>query len=337
MTNIHDVAREVGVSVSTVSRALRGIGEVSATTRAAIRKAADDLGYVPSSSAAGLATGRHMTVAIVVPTLTRWFYAETLAGIDEVLRDAGYDILLINIGGRHGERERLFHSALLRKRVDAVVALAYDFTPAERDELHNLAVPVIAVGGRIRGVRSVGIDDAAAAGLAVEHLLELGHTRIAHIGGNDVAGFNANVPSIREGTWRAALSKHGVAPLPGWIADGGFTLPQGKAAAYELLTADDTPTPTALFCASDEMAFGAILAAQELGLRIPEDLSVVGIDDHPHAASFRLSTVRQEPSEQGRTAARLLLKELGSGGRLARSVTAEITYVERESVGPPKE
>lgn len=334
MTTIHDVAREVGVSVSTVSRALRGIGEVSATTRAAIKKAADDLGYVPSSSAAGLATGRHMTVAIVVPTLTRWFYAETLAGIDEVLRDAGYDILLINIGGRHGERERLFHSALLRKRVDAVVALAYDFTPVERAELHNLAVPVIAVGGRIRGVRSVGIDDAAAANLAVERLLELGHTRIAHIGGNDVAGFNANVPSIRESAWRAALSEHGVIAPSAAVADGGFTLPRGKAAARALLTADDMPMPTALFCASDEMAFGAILAARELGLRIPEDLSIVGIDDHPHAVAFGLSTVRQQPAEQGRIAAGLLLKELGGRGRLARSITAEITYVERQSVAP---
>lgn len=334
MTNIHDVAREVGVSVSTVSRALRGIGEISPTTRAAIRKAADDLGYVASSSAAGLATGRHMTVAIVLPTISRWFYAETLAGIDEVLREAGYDILLINIGGRHGERERLFHSALLRKRVDAVVALAYDFTAAERAELNNLAVPVIAVGGRIRGVRSVGIDDAAAASLAVQRFLDYGHTRIAHIGGNDIAGFNSNVPSIREGTWRAALAARGIEAPPSWVADGGFNLPQGKAAALELM---DAVAPTALFCASDEMAFGAILAARQRGLSVPGDISIVGIDDHPYAEAFDLSTVRQEPAEQGRTAAALLLKEISTGRRGSGSIAAAISYVERKSVGVPKD
>lgn len=278
-----------------------------------------------------------MTVAIVLPTLSRWFYAEALAGVDDVLRSAGYDILLINIGGRHGERERLFHSALLRKRVDAVVALAYDFTNAERAELNNLAVPVIGVGGRIRGVRSVGIDDAAAATLAVERLLDAGHRNIAHIGGADIAGFNSNVPSIREATWRSVLATHGVeVPTMAWVADGGFTLPEGKAAALRMLTGQTEPRPTALFCASDEMAFGAILAARELGLSVPDDLSIVGIDDHPYSEAFGLSTVRQSPVEQGQSAARLLLKEITTGRRGSGSVTADVSYIERGSISSPR-
>ncbi len=334
MASIHDVARETGVSASTVSRALRGVGTVSPATSTAIREAASRLGYVASSSASGLATGRHMTVAVVVPMLSRWFYAEVLEGIDEVLRESGYDMLLINMGGRHGEHQRLFHQELLRKRVDAVIALSYAVTKPEQAQLRSLELPVISIGGRTPGVRSVGIDDAAAGRLAMEHLLDLGHTRIAHVGGDDVAGFNPSVPSLRAGVWRAMLDERGLPAPDRWYAAGGFIVLKSAAAARELLQSPED-RPTAVFAASDEMAFGVLLAASRLGLRVPDDVSVVGIDDHTDAVAFDLTTVRQDPAEQGRVAAHRIVDQLTGRRAAGRSVVSPTVLVKRGSTGPP--
>lgn len=334
MVGIHDVAREVGVSASTVSRALRGVGTVSPATRTAIQDVASRLGYVASSSASGLATGRHMTVAVVVPMLSRWFYAEVLEGIDEVLRASGYDMLLINMGGRHGERQRVFHQELLRKRVDAVIALSYALTKPEHAQLRSLDLPVISIAGRTPGVRSVGIDDAAASRLVMHHLLDLGHSRIAHVGGEDVAGFNPSVPSLRSGVWRTMLEERGL-PVPArWYAVGGFVVLTSAEAVRGMLGSPDD-RPTAVFAASDEMAFGVLLAAHQLGLRVPEDLSVVGIDDHTDSVAFDLTTVRQDPAEQGRVAAQRIVDQLTGTRAAGRSVVSPTVLVVRGSTGPP--
>lgn len=333
MTSIHDVAEATGVSTATVSRALRGLPNVSARTRDMVRAAAAELGYVPSPSASGLSGGRHHAVAIVIPSTARWFYVTVVEGVDSVLRRENYDTFLVILAATATDRERLFNNALLRKRADAVVALGIDFTADERRELRSVGMPAIVVGSPVRGVRSVGIDDLAAGHLAMAHLLALGHRRIGHLGGENEWGMDHSVGEDRSQAWRAALREAGVVPEASWHALGGFMVPQAKVAALAMLGSPSPPS--AIFAGSDEMAFGAILAAAELGLRVPEDLSVIGIDDHDWSEAFGLTTVKQDPYAQGRVAARSVLDEL-SGLPVGEQVTtAGVELVVRRSTAAP--
>lgn len=335
MAGIEEVARATGVSTATVSRALRGLPNVSDTTRAAVRRAADELGYVASSSASGLASGRTLALGVVVPSVSRWFYTQVLEGIDSELRSASYDMILFNLGGHRGDRERVFHRSILRKRTDALLALCLDFTADEREQLASVGHPTIVIGGPVKGLRSVGIDEKATARAATEHLIRLGHTEIAHIGGEDEEGLNSNVPRGRLRGFEKAMRSAHLPVRPEWVIPGGFSLPEGRAAMNRLLERPG-PRPTAVFAGSDEMAMGAILAAGDHGLRVPDDLSVIGIDDHDFSACFGLTTMAQSPFDQGALATRLLLDELGGGEPRTGSLRATATLVVRTSTASPR-
>lgn len=334
MAGIDEVARATGVSTATVSRALRGLPNVSDKTRAAVRRAADELGYVASSSASGLASGRTLAMGVVVPSVSRWFYTTVIEGVDAELRAASYDMILFNLGGHRGDRERVFHRSILRKRTDALLAMCLDFTADERHQLASLGHPTIVVGGPVKGLRSVGIDEKATARIATQHLIDLGHTDIAHVGGEDEEGLNRQVPIGRLHGFQQAMHEAGLAVRPEWVVRGGFTLPASRAAMNELLSRPG-PRPTAVFAASDEMAFGVMLAAQDNGLSVPGDLSVIGIDNHDYAESFGLTTMAQDPFDQGASATRILLDELAGAEPRSRSVRCPVTLVVRRSTAPP--
>lgn len=335
MAGIDEVARATGVSTATVSRALRGLPNVSDKTRARVRRAADELGYVASSSASGLASGRTLAMGVVVPSVSRWFYTSVLEGVDAELRAASYDMILFNLGGHRGDRERVFHRTILRKRTDALLAMCLDFTADERHQLASTGHPTIVVGGPVRGLRSVGIDERGTARKATEHLIALGHRDIAHLGGEDEEGLNRQVPIGRMHGFQDALREAGIPLRREWIIPGGFSLPLSRAAMNALLDRPG-PRPTAVFAGSDEMAMGAMLAASDHGLRVPDDLSVIGIDNHDYAESFGLTTMAQDPFEQGSTAARILLDELNGGEPRARSLKMPVTLIERTSTAPPR-
>ncbi|MDQ1608472.1 MAG: LacI family transcriptional regulator, repressor for deo operon, udp, cdd, tsx, nupC, and nupG [Microbacteriaceae bacterium] len=300
-----------------------------------MRTAADKLGYVASSSASGLASGRTLAMGVVVPSVSRWFYATVLAGIDAELRAARYDMILFNLGGPGGDRERVFHRSILRKRTDALLALCLDFTADEQVELASTGHPTIVVGGPVHGLRNVGIDERGTARRATEHLIALGHREIAHLGGEGEEGLSHQVPVGRMHGFEDALRIAGIPTRGDWVVPGRFTLPSGRAAMNALLDRPG-PRPTAVFAGSDEMAIGAILAAQDHGLTVPGDLSVIGIDNHDFAESFGLTTMAQNPFEQGAVAARILLDELAGATPRSRSLTMPVTLVERASTAPPR-
>ncbi|MEO8906698.1 MAG: LacI family DNA-binding transcriptional regulator [Microbacteriaceae bacterium] len=335
MTGIDDVARAAGVSTATVSRALRGLPNVSEATRAAVHKTAEELGYVASSSASGLASGRTRAMGVVVPSVSRWFYTTVLEGIDAALRAASYDLILFNLGGRDGDRERVFHRSILRKRTDALIALALDFTAAERHQLASAGHPTIVVGGPVTGVRHIGIDERGVAEQATNHLIALGHRNIAHLGGQDEYGLNRRVPLGRRKGYERALATAGLDGRPDWVLSGGFAIAPGRRAVNALLSSR-TPRPTAIFAGSDEMAIGAILAIGDHGLSVPADISVIGIDDHDLSESFGLTTIKQDPFEQGSLAARMMLDELSGKPPRATSVRAPTELILRSSTAPPR-
>lgn len=334
MTSIDDLAREVGVSTATVSRALRGLPRVSEQTRQRVVDAAVRLGYVPSASASGLATGRTRTVAVVVPFVTRWFFATVIHGAEQVLRERGYDLLLYNLAGDPAARQRLFGTGLLTKRADAVLVLGLAPTAEEIRQLRSGGRPVGLVGASVDGWPSVQIDDHAAARSAVEHLLALGHRRIAYVGGLDDSPVDVVVPTARRDGYLQALLDAGVEPDPTYEVEGRFTMAGGLDAGRRLL--DLSQGPTAVFAASDEMAIGVLRAAREAGRSVPGDLSVIGVDDHETALFFDLSTVRQRVDEQGRTAARQVLALLGETDELVpERVVLPTELVLRATTAPP--
>ncbi|WP_139415369.1 LacI family DNA-binding transcriptional regulator [Agromyces laixinhei] len=309
MAGIEEVARLAGVSTATVSRALSGRGHVSPGSKAKVEEAAALLGYVVSSNASSLASGRTRNIGVVVPFLNRWFFSSVLEGAQQSLLRSGYDLTLYNLSGDGRERASVFEHFLLRQRVDAVIAVSLELTEPEVARLHELGKPLVGVGGPIPGVRTLTIDDAAVARLATEHLIELGHTRIAHIGGDPEFDVDFHLPTNRRIGYEAALNDVGIEADPRLFAPADFTIRGGYHAAKQLLGAPNN-RPTAIFAASDEMAIGSILAARDLGLVVPRDVSVAGIDDHDLAEFFGLTTVAQFPRLQGEMAVEILMDEL---------------------------
>jgi LacI family repressor for deo operon, udp, cdd, tsx, nupC, and nupG len=298
--SIVDVARLAGVSVATVSRALRGLPNVSVPTRERVLSAAQELEYIASPLAAALVTGRTRSVGVMASSADHWFFTEVVRGIEEGLRDRGYDLVLHVLS--EGVRRRQFFTGLpVRRRVDALVVAGMRLTGGELETLRQLQLPIACVAEPLEGVHTERIDNEAAARLAVQHLIDLGHTRIAMIGGADTSE-DSRAPAGRARGYLAALSASGLEPAA--ILDGEFTPAGGAAAMAELLARGRTPT--AVFCQSDEMAFGALHTLHRAGLCCPDAVSVIGFDDHELAASFDLTTIGQPICEQGAAAARWL-------------------------------
>ncbi|QOC90623.1 LacI family DNA-binding transcriptional regulator [Micromonospora craniellae] len=342
MTRIDDVARLAGVSTATVSRALRGLPTVSAATRHRVLAAAEQLQYAVSPSASRLAGGRTGTVAVVVPRITRWFFGVVVEAVEDFLHQAGYDLLLHNLGGREQNRQRLLHPVNLHNRVDAVMLVATPLRAPELTALAALDLPGVTVssGTDVPGWPCVRIDDVAAARTATRHLLDLGHRRVAHISGDpdDELAFTAHLDRRRG--YQDALRAAGLRPDPSLDVESGFDIAGGTRATEELLRRGDPPT--AIFAACDEMAMGALTALRDAGLRVPQDVSVIGIDDHALADVLGLSTIAQPAAEQGRLAAKLLLDPLAgpspqTGAHQAVSpVILDTRLVVRESTAPAR-
>ncbi|WP_307487194.1 LacI family DNA-binding transcriptional regulator [Microbacterium trichothecenolyticum] len=331
MVGIDDVARAAGVSTATVSRALSGRGPVSTTTRDRVLATADRLGYVVSAAASSLATGRARAVGVVVPFLDRWFFSTVLAGISDALVRQGYDITLYSVSAEPAERRRVFDDHLRRRRIDAVITIAIELDAEESASLRGLGVPIVAIAGPNPLLTTLTVDDLAVGRLATAHLIERGHRNIVHIGADASSNAGSSVPALRRRGFEETLAAAGLSARAVEPAD--FTIEGGSAAAARVLAGDDRPT--ALFAASDEMAIGAILTARERGLRVPEDLSVIGIDGHELGRWFGLTTVDQFARGQGERAAEAALAELDGATPAHGRGTLPFELVDRGSTAPP--
>jgi LacI family transcriptional regulator, repressor for deo operon, udp, cdd, tsx, nupC, and nupG len=295
VASIEDVARRAGVSIATVSRALRGLPDVATATRDRVLTAAADLNYVASPFAARLASGRTATVGLVVPFVNRWFFGEVINTVETELRHAGYDLLLYNLGDLAG-RARFFEDMPMRKRVDGVIIASLVLEEAEFAALRELSRPVALLGIEREGLLSAAIDDIASARMAVEHLLSLGHRRIGLISGDTDDPMRFTPPLHRRDGYRDALEAAGITPDPQLEHLGFFTV-EGGVTATEVLLSQPEP-PTAIFAESDEMAYGALRVIRRRGLRVPDDVAVIGFDDQPFADLMDLSTVRQPVAQE---------------------------------------
>ena len=332
MSAIADVARLAGVSKSTASRALSGNGFVADSTRVRVEEAAAEIGYVPSSIAASLATGKTRNVGVVIPFMNRWYFTEVLEGIESALIEAGYDLTLYRLHDETGRRQRVFDYYLARKRVDAVIAVGISLTAHEVQSLRAIGKPIVGIGGAIPGISTLSIDDRAAARFLTQHLLSLGHTRIMHLGGDQDEQMDFAVHAQRLSGVRDTLAAAGLRNADDFRAVP-FSIPGGYEGGLAVL-ADPARRPTAIVAGCDEIAIGVMLAARELGIAVPAQLSIVGIDGHTLADMFGLTTLEQNPARQGERAVEMILARLSEEAAIEH-VTMPVDFVVRRSTTAP--
>ena len=330
--NISDIALAAGVSVATVSRALRNLPNVAPRTRKRVAEVAAELGYEAHPQASRLASGRTWTIGLAAPLFGTWFPSRALGGINSVFAKAGYD-LLISMMTTPEDRRRFLHEALsFCRRVDGIV-LIDTFVSAEGGSADSFFDrPVVAVGERLAGAASISIDNRLAARRAVEHLIELGHERIGLVIGPIIAQLPTPDPRLRRLGYEDALRAAGLKVDPS-LAVQGDGLAGGGARALSKLIAGSDP-PTAVFCMTDEMAFGTLDAARGAGMAVPGDLSVIGFDDHDLAEALGLTTMRQSVGEMGARAAEEVLA-LIDGREAPRDITWEVPLVVRATTAAP--
>ena len=318
---IEDVAVGAGVSVATVSRALRNLPNVADSTRRRVSAVAERLDYQPDPAAARLAAGRTGTVTIVVPSLSGWYFSTVVAGAEAVCTEAGLEFQVVGIAS-HLERDRMLDEARrLERRTDGLLLVDVSISPEQVASLVARDVALATIGTEVDGHPSVRIDDDLVGRLAAGHLASLGHRRLGLIGGMPEDPMSFDVPRARRRGYEDGLAERGLALDPDDVANGNFGVDGGQEAMAELL--DRADPPTGVFAMSDEMAFGALMAVRERGLRVGVDVSLIGVDDHEFSRVVELTTVAQPVAEHGARAARLLLAAMGlerDGGHAHRGV-----------------
>ena len=331
---MREVARQAGVSVATVSRVLNASGPVGEGTRQRILQTAGRLRYVPNGTARNLKASATATVGVLLPDLYGDFYSEVIRGVEGAARAARYHTLLASV--HDGPDELTAALRTMAGRVDGLVVMSPDI---EGDVLRAglpAGLPVVVLGGAVAGHGSVAIDDAAGAEAMTRHLLGLGHRRVALVSGPPG---NADARARRAGYDRA-LAEAGRGASPALVLDGAFTEASGYDAVAAFLAL--SPRPTALFCANDAMAIGALRALREAGLDVPGDVAVAGFDDVPVAryVTPALTTVHVPIDEMGAHAVGAVLDAVGAaaGPSAAPSaappaVTLPTRLVVRESCG----
>jgi DNA-binding LacI/PurR family transcriptional regulator len=295
------------------------------------------LGYTPSPAARRLSLGRTLTVGVVVSFLTRPQAAERLRGVDAVLGDSEFDLVIYNVESVQ-KRNHYLDTLAQSQRTDGLLVMSLPPRPEAVDVLTRAPVPVVFIDVHTPSIeampRVIG-DDEAGGAMAASHLLDLGHREIAFIGDalEDPFGFTSSTD--REAGFRRELAASGVNIPADRVGHGAHGRYEARDLARRMLTDDDRPT--AIFAASDTQAFGVVAAARDLGLGVPDDLSVIGYDDIEAADYVGLTTIRQQLFESGRRGAEILLTEIEGRSPEPAIAQLEPELVARATTAPAKE
>ncbi|HTX22616.1 MAG TPA: LacI family DNA-binding transcriptional regulator [Candidatus Aquilonibacter sp.] len=335
MVRLKDIARHLGVSVMTVSKALRDAPDVSAATRAKIKSLAQQIGYVPDSSAQGLRLKTTKLFGLVIPSITNPVFARIVFAIEERAHELGYDVLLAHSLNKP-EREEHCVRRLLSRRVDGLfISPVYRFEAEARiyQEILARKTPVVLLGPPApfcKTFPSVEVEELIASQNATQHLLKLGHKRIAYFTGPATAPWAHE----RFNGYRRALREAGLEVDDKLVFQSGSTIEDGTSAALQML--NESCNATAVQAVNDLVAIGCANALLSQGLKIPEDISVVGYGNILTAENFRvpLTTVRQPKFRLGMAAVEMMMGLIRGEKVQPRRLTAEL--IERKSAAPPK-
>ncbi len=327
MATIYDIARAIGVSQTTVANALKGKGNISEATRERILQYAKEVGYRPNALARSLKQRKTFTIGFILPTIANPFYPEIAEEIERIVGQQNYQVLLCNT--HCDPKLGLLHLERLESRwVDGIIVMGISMDVADVQARFVQGLPTVLCDWQENespeGVPQVSIDFYQAGVLAAQHLLDLGHRQLAII-------VDEPLQTLRLEGFRATLQMAGISLSPAMIQRGDSTLDSGYHAAKRLLMRE--PRPTAIFAANDWMAIGAMRATHELGLHIPRDLSVIGLDDIVVAAHYQppLTTIAIPKQHLARAATELLLLQIEGNRELPPSLMVPPSLLVRQS------
>lgn len=346
---IEDVATAAGVSVATVSRALRGLPNVALSTRERVASVAESLHYEPDPAASRLAAGRTRTITVGIPAVSGWYFSTVVAGAEAVATEEGYEFQVIGVGSEAARRRLLDAHHQLERRTDGLLLVDVPVDDEQAASLSERGIALATVGTSVAGHPAVRIDDERVGRIAAAHLAGLGHRRIGLIGGHPDDPMHFEVPRSRKRGFVGELERRGVPLDPELSVGANFGIDDGREAMERLLDLDEPPT--AVFAMSDDMAFGALMAIRDRGLVVGRDVSIMGVDDHEFARVVDLTTIHQPVADHGAVGARLVVDELARSATADRHaasgptppstnppstvIEAEIELVVRRTTGPP--
>ena len=332
MITIYDVARKSGYSITTVSKVLNNYPNVSEKAKEKVRMAVKEMGYMPNSSARTLASKRSNLIGVVFTEeldvgIVHPYFSEILESFKKQIELFDYDLLFVS---RNIDTEQNYYDHLRHRGVDGVIVVVADMEKVEK-ELIGSDIPAVFIDIDIKNTNVVYSDNTMGSILAVDYLHELGHRKIAHI-----TGESKNYSAMKRiHGFQKAIEKNHLQIPDNYIVDGGyFSYEGGRRAMKQLLMLEDRPT--AVYVSGDEMAIGAIQTIKDFGLKVPEDISIIGFDDISIAKYLDppLTTIRQDKNIIGRQAAILLLDEINDEKKNYKSEVIPVSLVKRGTCNP---
>jgi len=330
---IRDVAKKAGVGVGTVSRVLNQSPSVSETTREKVLSAIAELKYTPSPIARRLSLGKTMTIGVITPFFTRSSYVERLRGVESVLSQSEYDFIIYNVETVE-RRDQYFREIPRRERIDGMMIMSLPPTDEDAQRFADAQVPTILVDAVHPNISQVIIDDVDGGYKATMHLIELGHRKISYL--SDYmknSPFHFTPVQDRYQGYRNALAEAGIDFNPAYYKQSELSEQEAQRMAVEVLSLPDPPT--AIFAYSDTQAFGVLRAAQDLGIEVPEQLSIIGYDDIELAEYLNLTTIRQNLFLSGVKGAELMLTAVSGHNNTPQQVILPTELMVRRTTAPP--
>ncbi|OAT80165.1 LacI family transcriptional regulator [Bacillus sp. MKU004] len=331
MVTIYDLAKKTGVSSTTVSKALNNYADVSPKTKQKILDAAAEMGYLPNAHAQSLSTKKSWTIGVMFAEdnevgMKHPFFNAIIESFRKYVEREGYDLIFASRNLRKRDTSYLEH--FLYRAVDGIVVICSDPNDPQVQEMINSHVPIVVIDMTKQNCSVVYSDNIEGGRLAVNYLHSLGHTKIAHISGDP--GIDAGAQRIKG--FKKGMKEAGLPIRKEFVVNGGFfSIEEGKKAMNTLLSLEDLPT--AVFVSGDHMAIGAMEAIKEKGLRIPEDISIIGYDDIDMASYVtpKLTTVRQDTDKIGERAGGMLIKQMDLKKKLKTTDIIPVELIIRES------
>lgn len=334
MVTIRDVAARAEVGAGTVSRVLNNSSRVSDATRTRVQHAIQELGYRPNPLARGLSRGRCQTIGVIVASFTEASAIERLRGVVAAIDGSRYDLVLFNVESPAHRDEHV--ASLNRHRADGLLIVSLPLPREQLEQLFATGISLVLIDAAGDGAPSVVVDDEAGGRLATDHLVELGHRRIGFIGDSPTNVFGFRSSAERERGYRNRMDEAGLAVPDDHVLYGAHDHQVAYDLASEML--GRPARPTAVVTCSDVQALGTIEAARDLGLEVPDQVSVVGFDDIEIAQHVKLTTIRQPLFRSGQLGTELLLERLeGSGDHADAPARTElpVELVVRSTTAPP--
>jgi DNA-binding LacI/PurR family transcriptional regulator len=306
-STIRDVAKKAKVGIATVSRVLNNSPSVSEETRRRVLKTIADLDYTPNPSARRLSLGRTLTIGVILPFLTLPSFVERLRGIQHALSESEYDLVLFSVGNAK-QKDQYFYRLANKSRVDGLLIISLAPSDAQAQRFNQSRLPTVIVDGYHPDLCSIHVDDFEGGRMATQHLIDLGHTRIGFISDVWDTPFNFVAMKSRYDGYRQALKDSGIKFNPEYHQQGEIGAQEAFKSAEVLL--ELTEPPTAIFAASDTYAISAIRAAQELDIRVPDGVSIIGYDGIRDAEYMNLTTILQPLYDSGVQGVNMLLSAM---------------------------